>query len=93
MTTETQKIGPLTEIIASSLVGSLAGQLSRLSAVNMAALPEELLCEIYDLPLSTYRQLKGEGRGPRTFKIGRRCYVHQKDAAAWFDALREASNS
>jgi hypothetical protein len=54
------------------------------------ALPLVDVSLFLDVPLSTLDKLRAEGRGPRTFKIGRRLYVRQGDMRAWLDALAEA---
>jgi hypothetical protein len=41
------------------------------------------------LPLSTYRNATSGGRGPRSFKLGRRNYVLISDWVEWLDHLAE----
>lgn len=53
------------------------------------ALPVADVALFLDLPLSTVDKLRAEGRGPRTFKIGRRLYVRQQDMRAWLDRLAD----
>jgi hypothetical protein len=43
-----------------------------------------------DVPLSTMDMLRAQGKGPRTFKIGRRLYVRQTDLRAWIDTMATA---
>jgi len=54
------------------------------------ALPLIEVALFLDLPVSTLNKLHTQGRGPRTFKIGRRLYVRQADLRAWLDELAEA---
>lgn len=42
-----------------------------------------------DVPSSTIDKLRKSGLGPRTFKIGRRLYVHQDDLRDWLRQLRD----
>ncbi|MDP2518833.1 hypothetical protein [Shimia thalassica] len=64
---------------------------------EMAPLPRiavpflELLATI-DLPESTYRKETAEGRGCRTFKIGRRKYVLMDDWEAWLRERADVEN-
>lgn len=51
------------------------------------ALPVADVALFLDLPLSTVDKLRAEGRGPRTFKLGRRLYVRQSDLRAWLDRM------
>ena len=51
------------------------------------ALPLVEVALFLDLPVSTIDKLRTQGRGPRTFKIGRRLYVRQTDLRAWIDDL------
>lgn len=53
---------------------------------KIAALETELV-ESLGVPLSTYRACTRGGRGPRTFKIGRRNYVLLADWDAWLETL------
>jgi len=45
------------------------------------------------LPYSTIDKLRAQGRGPRTFLIGRRLYVRQKDFRDWIDRLAEEAGA
>lgn len=47
------------------------------------------LVEGLGLPLSTYRACVSGGKGPRTFKLGRRNYVLLTDWHAWLETLAE----
>lgn len=40
-----------------------------------------------DLPISTIDKLRGQGKGPKCFKLGRRLYVRQADLRDWLDAM------
>jgi hypothetical protein len=51
------------------------------------ALPLADLALFLGVPLSTVDKLRAEGRGPRTFKIGRRLYVRQDDMRSWIDRM------
>jgi len=51
------------------------------------ALPVADVALFLDLPLSTVDKLRAQGRGPHTFKIGRRLYVRQSDLRSWLDRL------
>ena len=57
------------------------------------ALPLADVSLFLDVPLSTMDMLRAQGKGPRTFKIGRRLYVRQTDLRAWIDemAVQEAA--
>ena len=58
---------------------------------NYGAVPiDGFACQI-GLPVSTMQQLRKEGKGPKTFKLGRRVYVHVKDAREWLDELSQAA--
>lgn len=57
------------------------------------AAPESELLEEIGLPASTYAAEKAAGRGPRTFKIGRRIYVRIADWHAWLDERAGAGGS
>jgi Helix-turn-helix domain len=54
------------------------------------ALPIADVAVFCDVPMSTLDKLRAQGRGPRTFKIGRRLFVRQADLRAWFDELAES---
>ena len=41
------------------------------------------------LPLSTYRNVTAGGRGPRSFKLGRRNYILLSDWVAWLEQIAE----
>lgn len=51
------------------------------------ALPVYDVALFLDVPLSTIDKLRAQGRGPRTFKIGRRLYVRQSDMRDWLDRM------
>jgi predicted DNA-binding transcriptional regulator AlpA len=55
------------------------------------ALPLIEVALFLDLPVSTLDKLRAQGRGPRTFKIGRRLYVRQADLRRWLDDLADAA--
>jgi hypothetical protein len=57
------------------------------------ALPITDVALYLDLPLSTMDKLRGQGKGPKCFKLGRRLYVRQLDLREWLDqmALSEAA--
>ncbi|WP_209834309.1 hypothetical protein [Ruegeria sp. HKCCE3926] len=58
---------------------------------NYGAIPiDDFACQIA-LPVSTMQQIRKEGKGPKTFKIGRRVYVHVKDAQEWLTELAQAA--
>ena len=52
------------------------------------ALPVADVALFLDVPLSTVDKLRAKGKGPRTFRIGRRLYVHQTDLRAWLERMR-----
>ena len=68
-----------------AVVRMVADQIRRGSYPKIAA-PETELVEDLDLPLSTYHGEKAAGRGPRTFKIGRRNYILLADWQAWLES-------
>jgi predicted DNA-binding transcriptional regulator AlpA len=51
------------------------------------ALPVADVALFLDLPLSTIDKLRGQGKGPKCFKLGRRLYVRQADLREWLDAM------
>jgi predicted DNA-binding transcriptional regulator AlpA len=51
------------------------------------ALPLADVSLLLDVPRSTIDKLIAQGRGPRTFLIGRRLYCRQADVRAWLDQL------
>ena len=53
------------------------------------ALPVADVALFLDVPLSTMDKLRAQGRGPKTFKIGRRLYVRQVDLRTWLDHMAE----
>ena len=53
------------------------------------ALPLADVSLFLDLPLSTIDKLRAQGKGPRTFKIGRRLYVRDRDLRDWLDRMAE----
>jgi hypothetical protein len=42
-----------------------------------------------DLPVSTLNMLRSQGRGPRTFRLGRRLYVSRADLLKWLTQMAE----
>lgn len=54
---------------------------------NAYALPLADVAMSLDLPLSTMDKLRGDGRGPKCFRLGRRLYVLQTDLHAWLNAM------
>jgi len=54
------------------------------------ALPLADIALFLDLPLSTVDQLRAQGRGPKTFRLGRRLYVRQTDLRTWLDRMAES---
>ena len=54
------------------------------------ALPLIEIALFLDLPVSTLDKLRAQGKGPHTFKIGRRLYVRQVDLRAWLDQMAES---
>ncbi len=59
---------------------------------RVAARIDELAASI-DLPPSTYRREEVEGRGCRTFLIGRRKYALLSDWAKWLESLAEKADA
>jgi hypothetical protein len=57
--------------------------------IPRVAAPETELVESIDLAVSTYRACIRGGRGPRTFKIGRRNFVLIEDWNAWLRQMAE----
>jgi hypothetical protein len=53
------------------------------------ALPLIEIALFLDLPISTIDKLRAQGKGPRTFKIGRRLYVRQVDLREWIDRMAD----
>jgi hypothetical protein len=60
------------------------------SLIAAPALPLADVSLFLDCPLSTLDMLRAQGRGPRTFKIGRRLYVRQADLRDWLDSMATA---
>jgi hypothetical protein len=60
--------------------------------IHAPALPLTDLSIYLDIPVSTLDLLRSQGRGPRTFKIGRRLYVRQVDLREWFDTLAQGES-
>lgn len=54
------------------------------------ALPIADVALFLDVPLSTIDKLRAQGRGPHTFKIGRRLYVRQADMREWLDRMAQS---
>ena len=67
---------------------SRPGELS--NDIPRVAAPETELIERLGVAVSTYRACVRGGRGPRTFKIGRRNFVLIEDWSAW---LRQMAQS
>jgi hypothetical protein len=44
-----------------------------------------------DMPMSTLHRLRAQGKGPRTFTIGRKVYARRPDFNAWIDGLAKVS--
>jgi hypothetical protein len=65
----------------------------RLAAVTSHAARVSDLCRDYGLPESTFRSIVAEGRGPRTFTLGRLIYCRRSDWIAWLDRLAEAGGT
>lgn len=57
------------------------------------ALPLADAALFLDVPVSTLDKLRAQGRGPRTFKIGRRLYVRQVDLRDWLDHLASTESA
>lgn len=55
--------------------------------ITAHALPLADVAVFLNLPLSTVQKLRIQGRGPKTFLIGRRIYVLQTDLREWIDSL------
>lgn len=69
-----------------------AQRMARMSDLIAApALPVADVALFLDLPLSTVDKLRAQGKGPRTFRLGRRLYVRQADLRAWLDQMAEAN--
>jgi hypothetical protein len=65
-----------------------------LGALNAApAMPLADFAAALDLPMSTMEKLRASGKGPRTFKLGRRLYVRQADQRDWLDAMAESERA
>ena len=50
------------------------------------------LAVLLDIPLNTLYQLRKEGRGPKTQKIGRHFRVSKEDLEIWLEASKGSSN-
>jgi hypothetical protein len=59
--------------------------------VTLPALPLGDVARVLNLPESSLQKIRAQGRGPKTFLIGRRLFVRQADLRAWLDALAEAN--
>lgn len=57
--------------------------------VAAPALPIADVALMLDVPLSTIDKIRAQGRGPKTFRIGRRLYVRRCDLDSWLDELAE----
>jgi predicted DNA-binding transcriptional regulator AlpA len=55
---------------------------------RLLTLPE--VAEVTRLSLSTHRWLRQEGRGPKTFKVGRRVVAKESDVLQWIDRQHQA---
>lgn len=51
--------------------------------MNFGALPIDEFAELISLPAGTLRQLRRDGKGPDTFRLGRRVFVHESAAKRW----------
>lgn len=50
-------------------------------------------CRAYALPLSTLRALRAQGKGPKTFEIGRLLYCTRGDWCGWLEGLATLGGS
>ena len=86
MTENTVKIDvdekSLTDILAAN-----AKVIRSLTADNFGAIPIDDFAVQIRLPKSTMEMLRTEGKGPKTFKLGRRVYVHVDDARDWLKSM------
>jgi hypothetical protein len=57
------------------------------------AMPVADAAMLLDLPLRTMDQLRAQGKGPRTFKIGRRLFVRQADLRDWLDQMADSERA
>jgi len=58
---------------------------------NIQAYTIKQFCEAYGIPDSTLRLLLRNGKGPKTYKAGRRIYISKEAANAWRTALEAVS--
>ena len=73
------------------LAMQIANRIERLGHDRTAA-PINVLVEEIDLPLSTFYSLEADGKGPRTFKLGRRKYCLLTDWQAWLQLRATAED-
>jgi hypothetical protein len=52
-----------------------------------AAARIEHWCRAYDIPPSTVRALRAQGKGPKTFEIGRLVFCMREDWCGWLEGL------
>lgn len=45
------------------------------------------------MPLNTIRYMRAQGRGPRTWKLGRRVVAYEDDVEAWIAEQYESTSS
>lgn len=48
-------------------------------------------CKIYGISVSLFYKLRGEGRAPKTLKVGNRCLITKKAAATWLNSLEQSA--
>jgi hypothetical protein len=49
----------------------------------LAAYTIEQFCEAHGISVAFYHKLRGQGRGPRLMRLGRRVLISQESAAEW----------
>ena len=59
----------------------------------VAAARIEHWCRAYDIPPSTVRALRAQGKGPQTFEIGRLVFCMREDWCAWLESLATLGGS
>jgi predicted DNA-binding transcriptional regulator AlpA len=55
---------------------------------RLMRLPE--IAEMTGIPVDTLRFYRQVGKGPKTFKLGRRVVAYESDVNAWIEAQRAA---
>jgi hypothetical protein len=65
----------------------------RLRALTVHAARIERLALDYEVPMSTLRAAVAQGRGPKTFTIGRLIYCRRGDWITWLDGLAETGGT